>query len=356
MKITQQDIARDLGLTVGTVSKALRNRSDVGSGTRARVIEAAQRLGYHLPLATQSGTHHHGLADAGEPALRVGVLTLSSPVVRWDRGGFVYEILEGLSQMAELHGVFLSLHFATAAQVARFDQPGGLPPALQSRNVDGLITVLSLPDGLLAHLARDFPCVTVNHEQADGLIDCVAVNLARDFELAIRHLARLGHRRVGFVSSARYLYARRAVGTFVGALLANDLEVDLRCLVDVVETESLTTENRLRQVIDLSRQGVTAWLCRTPYLGRQVLEALREDGLAVPSQVSVIAHSLGMAESEELPSPTGIEMPLRELGRQALLQLLERRANPKRPPRTVLLPGRLVQGNTTAPPPHRPPT
>jgi DNA-binding LacI/PurR family transcriptional regulator len=65
-----------------------------------------------------------------------------------------------------------------------------------------------------------------------------------------------------------------------------------------------------------------------------------------------MTHSLGTDSSHDTSVPSGIEMPLRELGRQALLLLLERRQTPKRPVRTVLLSGRLVAGNMTGPPPR----
>ncbi|MCF7854561.1 MAG: LacI family transcriptional regulator [Candidatus Pacebacteria bacterium] len=345
--ITQKDIARDLDLSVGTVSKALRKRSDVGIGTRARVMEAAQRLGYHLPFHARADGGAEVDESSGKKLTRVGVFALSSPMVRWDRGGFVYEVLEGVSQAAELHEVFLSLHFSSKDQVVRYTHPASLPPVLKQRRLDGLITVLSFPEDVLAYLSHDFPCVTVNHEQPSGIIDCVAVNLMRDYENAVSRLVNLGHRCIGFFSSGRHVHSRRALGAYVTAVTQSGAEVNLEWAVDCFESGKMSNEERVDAAVRLSREaGVTAWLCRTSYLGVQLYEGFREAGLAVPEDVSIMVHSLESTVLDTTPALSGIAMPLRELGRQALVQLLARCATPKRPVQTLLLAGEFSEGTT----------
>ena len=58
MAVTIEDVARDLSLSVSTVSKALNDYRDIPDETKARVVDAAQRLGYHPSAAARSLRRH----------------------------------------------------------------------------------------------------------------------------------------------------------------------------------------------------------------------------------------------------------------------------------------------------------
>ena len=64
MAVSIRDIAREAGVTVGTVSRALNNYPDVSPTTRERIVETAQRLGYHPNQMARnlSSKHNHNIA------------------------------------------------------------------------------------------------------------------------------------------------------------------------------------------------------------------------------------------------------------------------------------------------------
>jgi LacI family transcriptional regulator len=181
--------------------------------------------------------------------------------------------------------------------------------------------------------------------------DVGAGTLMRDYQEIVRRLVKLGHRRIGFFSSGRHLHAHRAFGAYLTAITHHGAEWKSDWWIDCQEDASLDYEERVLRAVRLTRdQHVTAWICRTPYLGVQLYQGMREAGIAMPGNVSLMAHSLGSESGEESPPLSGVGMPLRELGRHAMLELLERRRTPKRPVRTLLLPGQFIPGSTLAPP------
>ena len=185
------DVARRAGVSVATVSRALRGLPNVSRSTRDRVLQAADELGY---AASPLGT---GLATGRMRSVAV-VLPYAG---RW----FFAEVVRGIEGALRRHGYDLVLH-VLADDDRRAEFFGSLPVR---RRVDALLLValglepaeVELLHGLRLPLAWiGEPVEGVHGEQVDD------VAAAR---LAVGHLLELGHRSIASVGGRSTARARR---------------------------------------------------------------------------------------------------------------------------------------------------
>ena len=292
------DVARRAGVSVATVSRALRGLPNVSRDTRTKVLAAADALGYAAsPLAS-------GLATGRMRA--VGVLLPYAG--RW----FFAEVVHGIERALRTHGYDLVLHVLADADRRR-DFFASLPVR---RRVDAVLVVGLELDPAEQEVLRGLglPLAWVGEPVEGGhgeLIDDVAA--AR---LATGHLVGLGHHRIASVggdTSASAPGRRRSEG-YRQALQAAGLPLVAGWELD----GGFTPEGARRAVLDLLSgpgEHPTALFCQSDEMAFGVLGALRELGLACPRDVSVVGldgHEL--AATFDL---TTVAQPVLDLGAQA---------------------------------------
>jgi LacI family repressor for deo operon, udp, cdd, tsx, nupC, and nupG len=286
------DVARLAGVSVATVSRALRGLPNVSPDTRDRVVQAAGQLEYTAsPMASALVTGRTG---------SVGVL--ASTAGRW----FFAEVLTGLGESLREQGYDLVLHVLPDAE-RRSAFFGGLPVR---RRVDALAVVgLQLDDRELAVLHHlDVPIVTVG-ESLPGLHGERIDNRAAA-ALAVRHLRGLGHERIAMIggepAGPSGAPASRAAG-FRAALPASS---------PVLEEDGAFTpeggEAAMTRLLYATGGPPTAVFCQSDEMAFGALSALRRARLRCPEDVSVI----GM-DGHELAGVldlTTVEQPVRRQG------------------------------------------
>src|SRR5258708_6540172 len=183
-RATVRDLAAETGVSIATVSRVLNNQAHVAPHTRDLVQRAVERLNAQAP-----GPHT-------SPALVTqGSVYLRCPYLLTDYFGL---IVSSIAETLELHGMPLLLNAGEAAQQA------AVLPALASRpGISGAIIVLPPePSEQLVDLrARGFPFVVVD-PRTPMPRDIAAVSAAHlaGARSITRHLADLGHRRVGVLA------------------------------------------------------------------------------------------------------------------------------------------------------------
>ncbi len=306
------DVARRAGVSVATVSRALRGLPNVSRGTRDRVLRAADELGY---AASPLGT---GLATGRMRSVGV-VLPYAG---RW----FFAETVRGIEAALRRHGYDLVLH-VLADDSRRAEFFGSLPVR---RRVDALLLVALDVDDAEADLLRGLglPLAWVG-EPVEGvhgeLVDDVAA--AR---LAVEHLLELGHAGIASIGGAvdgprASAPARRRIQGYRAALAAAGLTARPDWELD----GGFTAEGAQRAVRELlagrpAGDRPTALFCQSDEMAFGALGALRELGLRCPQDVSVVGldgHEL--AATFDL---TTVAQPVLELGAHAARWLVARLA------------------------------
>jgi DNA-binding LacI/PurR family transcriptional regulator len=271
---TITDVARQAGVSVATVSRALRGLDRVSPQTRARVVRAAQDLHY---VASPTAT---SLASGRTRVVGVVVPFLT----RW----FFAELISGIEKALRGHDHHVLLF---DLESDRFDQRMRLTQTMLWKRVDGVI-MLDIPvdaeeRALMERLA--LPVVTVGNQA--GSWPSVRIDDRRAMALAVDHVLALGHRDIAYVgtvpSSAAHVQTPRDRWQVFTERLA---EHDLVCSPGWVVECDWTAAGALEATTPLlsAEHRPTAVVAASDEMAFGVMAAARRLGLDVPRDVSVV--------------------------------------------------------------------
>ncbi len=328
---TLTDVARLAGVSVATASKALNGRSQVRAETRARVIEAAERLSF-LPNALARGL------IAGRTGT-VGLLTSDL------EGRFSIPILLGAEDAfgADRTSVFLCDARDDAIREQHHIR------ALLSRRIDGLIVVGARPDPRPS-LGRSLPVPVVyaySPSQDPEDLSLVTDNVGGG-RLAVEHLISRGRRHIAHITGdVTYSAASDRVVGATAALEAAGLTL---AGGDVLFGEWSEAWGRGATRLLLERAPeVDAIFAGSDQIARGVLDALHELGKRVPTDIAVIGYdNWEVLARNSRPPLTSIDLGLEDLGRVAA-QRLSAAIDGKLEGGVEVLPNRLVVRASTMP-------
>lgn len=203
--------------------------------------------------------------------------------------------------------------------------------------------------------AAGIPCVAVMDSPQLGA--SVGADDAGGIEQAMEHLLTLGHRRIGYlthyegesspVEKTRLTAYRRSLRA-AGIAPQKKWVHHLINMSEFVERGRISMKEWLNE--DFQGLGVTALLVQNDRAAIGAVESLREHGLRVPEDVSIIGFD-GTDECELCqPRLTSVEVPLSQVGAAAIDLLLREITSQTEPPERVVLPTKLQVRASTAPP------
>ncbi len=321
------DVAERAGVSVATVSRALRGSTLVSPATLDRVRQAAADLDFAVSRAASSLAS--GRLD------RVAVL-LSGSLGTWFNGCLLDALYAVLHDRGQELLIYRTL--STGERDAFF---ATLPAR---RNADALIVGSLELTGAQRQRLQDLavPLVFVNQRHRGSA--SVAIDDVAGATAAAQHLVNLGHRRIAFVGhthdpAARPSSARRVDG-YRSALTAAGVPARDRRVVLTRRADAARAVSQLLSAPD----PPTALLVESDDLALRVLAGLWRMGLRTPEDLSVVGFDdNAMAGTFGL---TTMAQPVAELGRQAAALALALVAG-ETPQRAVTLPTRLVLRHTT---------
>ncbi|WP_336626585.1 MULTISPECIES: LacI family DNA-binding transcriptional regulator [unclassified Microbacterium] len=328
---TIHDVAAAAGVSVSTVSKAVNGRYGVSDETIARVLGAVETLGYESSLVASSmRSRTTGV---------VGVLVA-------DFEPFTTEVLKGVGAALRESG-----HDVLAYAGAHQSVTGWERRSLQ-RLSGTLIDAAILVTPTVLTPPGDIPIVAVDPHTGRADIPTVEADSYGGARLATEHLIALGHRRIGFLSGRPDLRsaALREAG-YRQALAEAGLPFDPR-LVASGRYEALAAREAAATLVSVEDRP-TAVFAANDLSALAFLEVAAERGIRVPDDISVVGFDDIPEASRRRTRLTTVQQPMGRIGSTAaaLLMALVRGETPEQT--HPILPTRLIERATTAPPPHR---
>lgn len=299
-RVTIRDVAQASGVSVSTVSKALNGTGRVGAETRARIKRIAQATGFR-PNALARGL-------LSRRSFTIGLLTSDT------YGRFTLPVMAGASEALVDHGVSV---FLCAVE----DDPalGDIHvKAMLDKQVDGIIVSGKRADRALPVSLAGLP-VPVVYAFSAGPSDSVVFTAddAQGAGLAVARLTAVGRRRLAHVTGPRSFVAVRERARAFAAATGNAAPILYGDWSERCGHESVV---ELWQRSGTPPDGV---FCGNDQIARGVIDALRERGIGVPRDVSVIGFdNWQIMAAQTRPQLTTVDMNLKELGRQAGLTVL----------------------------------
>lgn len=329
-RVTITAIAREAGVSVPTVSRVINGRSDVAPQTRERVEELLRRHGYRRRAARSRATAN--LVD-------LVFNDLDSP--------WAVEIIRGVEDVTHAAGMgtVLSANHGRSTATRQWLQN------LRSRSTDGVILVLSdLAPPLLAELRRLNVAMVVVDPAGVPSVDVPtigATNWAGGLS-ATEHLLSLGHRRIGFIAGPRHLLCSRARLDGHRAALE---EAGIPGEDDLIRQGDFYHEGGFTAATELLNlpNPPTAIFASSDQMAFGVYEAVRQRGLRVPNDVSVIGFDDLPEARWSSPPLTTVRQPLSEMGMLAARTVLRLAQGEEVESPRVELATELVVRHSTAP-------
>ncbi|MCW2741380.1 MAG: transcriptional regulator, LacI family [Blastococcus sp.] len=333
---TLRDVAEAAGVHAATASRALnpQTRRLVNVETARRVLRAAESLGFSPnPIArslktSKSGTVGLVLPDITNP--------LFPPIVRG---------IEDVLSEAGYSALIVNTDNDPERERVQI-------ASLRSRQVEGLIVATArLDHPLLDQLHQQkVNVVLVNRRTSAVDVPWITPDDSAGIELAVKHLADLGHRRVlhlaGPQTTSTGVVRMRA---FANAVREHGLDEDPTLLAACnlwVEAEGARV---LREVLDAGTE-FTAIVAGNDLIALGCYDVFLERGITCPDDVSVVGFNDMPLLDKLRPPLTTVGIPHHQVGVEAARMLLESINEPDRPARSVLLPVSLVVRGSTAPP------
>jgi LacI family transcriptional regulator len=332
--VTLKRIAQDAGVSLAAVSLAVNGRPGVSDETRERVQAVARKLGYTPRRAQPSQTQMLGLV----------VENLPLPVLQ---DIFYAEVIAGMSAAVQAGGHGLMLHMLEASE----DVPSTLR-ALRERT-GGLLLLGGgdITDDCVRQMAATgVPFVLVDNYVVGEKYDCVLPDNFTAGQTATNHLIELGHRRIALLEGPRkYKTLTDRLEGYLGALNESGIPIDPDLMVKPISGTSNKGYLQMRQLLESSDvpTGIVAISDKTAF---GAMEAIRQVGLRIPGDISVVGIDDVVESRQMLPPLTTVHLPKREFGHAAIERLLRRIAEPTAlPSKTVLYTELVIRGSTGPP-------
>lgn len=295
---TMDDIARRLGISKSTVSKAFSGAGDISEAMRRAVLETAVELGYsRLPRSCQA------------PRLCVFIENMSYEHPK----DFGWDLVTGFRKLAEPEGCVVDI-IPLSPELQRQDHYDEY--MLRGNYQGALFLGASLSDPWMREfrVCRTPTVLLDNHHQYNPMVSQVGIDNDEAMESAIYHLKKLGHRKIGYIGGGlgSYIFQERYLA-FFRALRKQGIEDD-RLLAGHSDSTSECLHTHLPRLLN---QGCTALICSHDLLARDVMNHCRQEGLRIPEDVSILGIDDLPICRETSPALSSIRQDRTELGKSA---------------------------------------
>jgi LacI family transcriptional regulator len=336
--MTIREIAKKLGLSITTVSRALDGYPDVSQKTRAKVEKTAKEMGYVPNQAARMLRRKR--SDT------IGYIIPSARPRFMDP--FYSEFVAGLGDAAVCHELDLLVSSAPVDRAVEMQIYGNW---VQSRKVDGMVlNRVRIQDKRVQYLStRNLPFVALEFSKDGFDYPRVEVQTGTAYRELVEHIASRGFRRIAFIGGPEALVLQlNRFSKFKEALITCGLIYDskLTILGDLTSTSGYETTKRLLSIPD----PPNAIICINDETGFGAMHAVHEAGLIVGRDIAVAGFDGVQDAAFSEPPLTTIDQPVYEIARM-LVDMLVRKIKglPIQQDKIILEPNLLIRESTTGP-------
>jgi LacI family transcriptional regulator len=324
-----KDIARDLGLSVVTVSKVFRGHPDISEETRTRVLDRMAELNYQPNLAARS------LATGRSFTVGFIAPDLVHPF-------FAEEVAQHLAGALRASGYHLLM--SSSREEPRVEQEE--IEHLLARRVDVLIVASTQGNStsLASVVERKVPLILIDRQFSDFRAHFVGVDDERTGRMATQHLLSQGCRVIGYIGSWHASTSTGRLAGYRAALKAAGLTADSKYVISRAHGDHLGDKTGFAAMKELLAQtprpdGV---FCNNDPTAMGAMQAVLEQGLRVPEDVAIVGCG-NVSYSSFLRVPlTSVDQDCAGLGQGAAKLALELLTKPTKRSLSILLDPKLI--------------
>jgi LacI family transcriptional regulator len=309
MPVTLQDIADRLGISVSTVSRALAGYSDIAKETRARVLQAAEEMGYRPNISARR------LQQQRTETLGFIIPThgprFSDP--------FFSELLTGIGNEAaeQEYDLLVSTRAPGGEELKTYKR------MVMEQRVDGMLVVRTRQkDARIAYLLKEnFPFVAFGRSDLEASFPYLDVDSRRGLRHIVQHLIDRGHRRIAYISAPMGLmFASHRLAGYKEALATNGIPFDQGLVIEGELTERSGYAATIQFLSENPRPSAIVACNDLMALG--AISAAQKLGLAVGRDLAITGFDDVPLAAHAHPPLTTLRQPIYEIGRRICRMLI----------------------------------
>lgn len=318
--VTQDDVAREAGVSRASVSMALAGSPRVAEATRARIVAVAARLGYSRDLAAAT------LAKSSSEILGMVFPNLRNP--------FFEEFMEAVQLLSEEHQLLLLL--ATASNDTRREVH--VINHFRELRAQGVITMSpAIGSQELRSLGEHLPLVVMGEVGIGGCVDSMTLNEMDAANQIINHLKSTGWEAMAYVcdpSLQRDSGLVRRRGFLDSCARAGGMAFDAYEVTGVTDL--------VRDVMGSGQGKRLAFVGHNDFLAAEIASAARGEGLVVGRDVGIVGYDNTHLSTRSQADLTSVAQPTAEMAVQAMDWIRTRSTYGARQARERIFPAKLV--------------
>ncbi len=307
-QVTIKDIARQLGVSPSTVSRALKDHPDISASTKKAINDLAEKLNYSPdPIALSLKSRKSNI---------IGVIV--PEIVHY----FFSTVIHGIEDIANLSGYNVMI----CESAESFDREVKNIDALLSSRVDGILISLTKETRIFNHFLKvqnaGIPLVFFDRVPLSIDTDKVIVDdEAGSFE-AVEHMIKTGCRRIVHLSAPEHLeISKNRKNGYLRALRTHNIQVDPNLIVkcDVIED----AKKIIPELLSKSPRP-DGFFAVNDLTAAETLKIVKRYGYSVPKDIAIIGFTNGQIAMLTDPALSSVEQHGRKIGENAAQLLIDR--------------------------------
>jgi LacI family transcriptional regulator len=307
-QVTIKDIARELGISPSTVSRALKNHPDISKETKKAVNELAEKLNYQPNIVALSLRH--------SKTNTIGVVI--PEIVHF----FFSTVISGIESVAYEAGYNVII---TQSNESAQREATDLKALFNSR-VDGMLISISREtkqyDHIESILAKDVPVVFFDRSYDNPQISKVLVDDYAGAREAVIHLIDQGCKRIAHLEAAPGLnIAEDRKRGYMDALSENGLSVNDKLII-ICPTGSLEEGQRAAEELLSMKNPPDAIFANNDMLAMGAMQVIKKKGFRIPQDIALVGFSNWFFSALMDPPLSSVHQPGFEMGQEAARLLI----------------------------------
>lgn len=327
------DIAKEVNVSIVTVSKALSGQKGVSEELRVKIKELADRMGY-MPPSTER-------RNRDEKGYNIGVLIEESYLDRY--ASFYWQMYQQVTTRAMERQSFTMLEVITTGMENSME----LPRLLVEQKVDGILVIGKLHEAYIEQLLEKNaqPIVFLDFAMVDKSADYVVSDNYYGAYYMTKYLLDMGHTEIAYVGTllSTSSITDRYLG-YVKALMEHGIPVKKEWQID----DRILGEGYIDEVnlIQLPENMPTAFFCNCDLTASKLINKLQKAGYRIPEDISVVGYDNylypGLCDVEI----TSYEVDTKEMARRAISTLIKKMNNESTTSGVHIVEGHIVIKNS----------
>jgi LacI family transcriptional regulator len=329
MTVTINDVAREAGVSITTVSRVLNNNYPVKKETREKIEQAIEKLNYKPNVMARS--------------LITKKTSMLGIVVPGITNLFFPTIVEAIEEYTKKEGYNISL----CNTGGDYREEKEVVKEIISRQVDGIIVIdprfENIQSGYYDEISKSIPTIIVNGSPGGSRCNFVSYDEEVGTYEAFDYLLSLRHKRIAFVRGHKSFSYDIKEKIYREILCKSSLgyerviNVGKGNSIEVVER----TEDELKNILLEDIRPTAVFACND-LMAVGVINACSKIGLRVPDDISIIGFDNTVLANISHPKLTSVDQNMKEIGHRAAIELLSIIDNGSRSRKKIILDTRLV--------------